>query len=216
MQQSWFNIFRIPRHLAFFTPGWKQDTGFTINQNQIILPQRNMDFAQRARWVLNWESWVPYPEVGTHSQAWEVLKPGVSLGEHLLLSPVSTPSNVPSGPMYFSHVPRQQMQSPMLEWSLPRIGRKQPLLPVLGGLTLTVLRHHGGVPMSAGWRRLCSRIWICSEHVSILSAVSKSTTPHWLPRPLPFLEMFLLFLSWQLYSESKESCDPEQAGWEGD
>lgn len=65
---------------------------------------------------MNWDSWVLFPEVGTCSQTWEVRKPGVSSGAaplwwhcfYLL-------KRLPVVLCSFLHLPRQQMQSFVLE-----------------------------------------------------------------------------------------------------
>lgn len=128
-----------------------------------------MDFAQKARGVLNWDSWVLFPEVGTCSQAWEVRKPGVSSGAApLWWAPFLPPPTAPSGPVLISflHLPRQQMRSVVLvNESAQR--QRQPLLPDMGWPhpLVILLRHHCGGPVSADWRGLCSLFWICSEQV---------------------------------------------------
>lgn len=207
----------MPRHLAFFTPGQKQDTGFSINQNQIILPQRNMDFAQKARGVLNWGSWVLFPEVGTCSQAWEVRKPGVSSGAvPLWWALFLPPPTAPSGPVLISSLAQAtDAKRCACEW----------ICAEAEAATLAwhgVASPPGDPPQAPLWWSCVSGLERALFTLLNLFWASYLFFPSTLyyPGHASSLECFCChfsaFCSWQLYSESKESCNPKQAGWERD
>lgn len=177
-----------------------------------------MDFAQKARGVLNWDSWVLFPEVGTCSQAWEVRKPGVSSGaaplwwalfHHLL-------QRLPVALCSFLHLPRQQMRSVVLvNESAQR--RKAATLAWYG-----VASPPGDPPQAPLWWSCVSGLeGVLFTHLNLFwaSYLFSPSTLHY-PGHASSLECccchFSAFCSWQLYSESKESCNPKQAGWERD